>query len=598
MEGAIQEVKDKIDIVELISSYIPVKKAGRNFKANCPFHSEKTPSFVISPDRQIWHCFGSCNDGGDAINFIMKLENITFFEALKELALKAGIPLQKISIQDTEWQKKERLYQINALSTEFFQYILNKTPYGKVAKEYLKNRGTSEAIANTFQLGYSPNSWDSLLKFLLKKSFSPEEISRSGIVVKNDSGKLYDRFRGRLMFPIKDIRGNVIGFSGRILDKKDSEAKYINTPETEIYHKRESLFGIYLAKEAIKKENNVLLVEGEFDMISPYQYSIENVVAVKGSALTKEQLTLLKRLTTKLTFAFDADKAGAEAVKKAIQEAEKMDFEMYVLDWGDEAKDPDEMVRNHLVEFKNKLKSPVSIYDFIIKLAQKKYGGESAFDKKKLSEEVSSFIASIKNPIIQSHYVKKVAGILEVSEDSVLSLLKQSQQKTTFQQFLPKSVVEPKINREELMEKYLLSCLFQHEKTYVIADLLTRFLIPEDFSVVAYQKIVKNFIPYKNQHEKPNMNDFCDSLPAELQSVCNELFLFNIDELEAVLAQRGSEKNQIEKIVLQIKKTSLKKAIQHLLFETKDDDSSKEEELTRLNTSLKEVDKMIGSVYN
>jgi DNA primase len=333
-------------------------------------------------------------------------------------------------------------------------------------------------------------------------------------------------------------------------------------------------------------------------MISPYQHGIENVVAVKGSALTKEQLTLLKRLTSKLTFAFDADKAGGEAIKKAILEAEKLDFEMYVLDWGDEAKDPDEMVRNHLIDFKNKLKSPISVHDFIINLAQKKFGGDSAFEKKKLGAEVGSFIATIKNPIIQSHYVKKVANLLEVSEDSVLSLLKQSAQKTSQVSFMPKAVTQPVVNRAELMEKYLLSCLFQYEKTYLIADVLGKHLAPEDFSTVVYRKIFAAFLTYRSSHENPDVNAFCDSLPSELQSVCNELFLYNIDELEAVLSQKGAGKNRIEKVALEIKRSSLKNAIQHLLFETKEDDTSKEEELTRLNSSLKEVDKMISSVYN
>ncbi len=599
MEGIIQEVKDKVDIVDLISSFIPVKKAGRNFKANCPFHNEKTPSFVISPDRQIWHCFGSCNDGGDCIKFFMKWENITFYEALKELAVKAGISIKTISIEDKEWQKKEKTYQINTIAAEYFEYILNKTEFGKIALEYLEKRGVTPAIAHTFQIGYAPNSWDSLLKFLYKKGFSPDEIIRSGITVKNDSGRMYDRFRGRLTFPIKDIRGNIIAFSGRVIDKKDSEAKYINTPETEVYHKRESLFGIHLAKEAIKKENNVLIVEGEFDMISPYQFNIENVVAVKGSALTKEQLTILKRLTSRLTFAFDADKAGGEAVKKAIQEAEAMDFEMYVLDWGDDAKDPDEMVRNHLINFKQKLKSPISIYDFVINLAQKKFGGESAFDKKKFGEEVGKFIAEIKNPIIQSYYIKKVAKLLEVSDDSMMALLKQFQHRNAKPvQFLPKAVTQQKINKDELMEKYVLSYMFQNEESYSIAEIISKILSPAEFSTVAYQKVFQLFQKYLETHPKETVSKFSDTLPAELQSMCNELFLYNIEDIEELVPKGANEKVHIEKIALEIKKNALKKAIHHLLSITQDDDLTKEEDLVKMNASLKEVEKRMNSLYN
>ncbi len=286
MEDVIAEIKKKIDIISFIGSFISVKKSGRNYKALCPFHQEKTPSFVISPDRQIWHCFGACQDGGDIIRFLMKWENITFIEALRELAEKAGVKLAKVNLEDKTWKKKERLLSINFLASEFFEYILQKTSIGEKAQSYLKKRKLDPRISKKFQLGYAPASWDSLLNFLKKKKFSEYEIVESGLMVKSERGRIYDRFRGRLIFPIKDARENVIGFSGRTLDENVKEAKYINTPETPLYHKRETLFGINVAKEAIKNEKNVMIVEGEFDVISPFQQGIENIVAIKGSALT------------------------------------------------------------------------------------------------------------------------------------------------------------------------------------------------------------------------------------------------------------------------------------------------------------------------
>ena len=309
MESVVAEIKSKVDLIELIGTYITVKKVGRHYSALCPFHNEKSPSFVISPERQMWYCFGACHEGGDVISFVMKMENITFYEALKDLARRANIQLTDARFSNKEWEKQEVLYKINNLAAEYFHYILMKTPHGKKALEYLKTRELNDKIIETFQLGYAPDSWDSLLKFLKKKKFSEEDILRTGLIIRSERNKssYYDRFRGRLVFPIKDIRDNLIGFSGRILTEKKDEPKYINTPETEIYHKRESLYGIHITKENIKQSESVLLVEGEFDAIVPYQFGVGNVVAIKGSSVTKEHLRILKRFTTKIILSLDAD---------------------------------------------------------------------------------------------------------------------------------------------------------------------------------------------------------------------------------------------------------------------------------------------------
>ncbi|MEK7070243.1 MAG: DNA primase, partial [Patescibacteria group bacterium] len=280
----IEEIKRKLDVVEFIGSHITLKKAGRNFKANCPFHQEKSASFVVSPERQIWHCFGACQEGGDVIRFLMKWENIPFVEALQELAKRTGVKLDTFDIQDSQWKKKEALIRVNNSAKDFYHYILTQSAIGKKAREYLAARNINEKIIETFQLGYAPQSWDSLIKFLIKKSFAQADLKDTGLTVTGKNNSLYDRFRGRIMFPINDTRGNNIGFSGRVLVEEDSKdgAKYVNTPETPLYHKRESLFGIHLAKDAIKKEGNVFLVEGEFDAISMYQSGVKNVVAIKA----------------------------------------------------------------------------------------------------------------------------------------------------------------------------------------------------------------------------------------------------------------------------------------------------------------------------
>jgi len=412
MDNPIEEIKRKIDIVDFIGNFVALKKSGRNFKALCPFHQEKTPSFIVSPERQIWHCFGACQEGGDVIKFLMKWENITFYEALKELADKLGIKLKKIDFEDRVWKKKEKLFTINSLAAEFYHYLLTKHKIGEKALDYLKRRKINPKMVDVFTLGYSPSSWDSLLKFLKRKGYAEEEGYEAGLLVKSERGGFYDRFRQRLMFALKDPRGNILGFSGRIF-AEEGEAKYVNTPETPIYHKREALFGINLAKEAIKKHNQAILVEGEFDMISCFQEGINNVVAIKGSAVTREQLMLLKRYTNRLILSLDADLAGEETTKRAIADAENLDFDISVITF-DFAKDPDEAIKKDPQKFKKIIQKPMPIYDFIIDFSLKKNQGKDAFSKKNIGDEVVPFIAEIKNPIVKSYYVKKLANVLEV----------------------------------------------------------------------------------------------------------------------------------------------------------------------------------------
>lgn len=347
MSNQVEDIKQRIDIVEYIGRYVDLKKSGRNFKGICPFHQEKSPSFVVSPDRQIWHCFGTCGVGGDVISFLMKWENLSFYEALKELADSVGIKLDDVQYDDKQFARKQKLYEINLQALKFYSYLLQETKFGDKAREYLENRGTNEKIIKTFELGYAPSSWDSLIKYLQKKGHSVGDIIDTGLALPGRSGKPYDRFRHRLMFPLKDAKGNVVGFSGRLLDPDKKEAKYVNTPETEIYHKRENLFGIHLVKDDIRKSENVYVVEGEFDMITPFQHGISNIVAIKGAAFTDEQLGILKRYTKRITLALDMDEAGVEAMKRGIRSAEKQDFEIYVAQFT-HGKDPDESLLCYL----------------------------------------------------------------------------------------------------------------------------------------------------------------------------------------------------------------------------------------------------------
>lgn len=581
MNNLNEEIKKKVDIIEFIGSYMTLKKAGRNFKGNCPFHQEKTPSFVVSPERQIWHCFGSCGDGGDVIKFLMKWDNITYLEAIKEFAEKLGLPMKEFNLQDTNVKLRERLFSANRHAANFYTYMLSKSPYGEKAREYLEKRGIHKEIAHKFELGYAPSSWDSLLRYMESKKFSQKELIEAGLVLRSEKGSVYDRFRGRLMFPLKDVKENIVGFSGRSLNPDEKTAKYVNTPETFIYHKRETLFGIHIAKEAVKKEKCIILVEGEFDMITPYQYGIENIVAIKGSAVTREQLMLIKRYTNRVYLALDADAAGEEAIKRGIEEAEHLEFELGVIVF-DFAKDPDEAVRADLVKFKKAVSEPIPVYDYVIDFYRKKFPDDDAFSKKNIGEAVAPFFTYINNPIVESHYVKKLAAILEVSEESIRSLLRKKSYKKVSSTANFKKIQVSQVNREDVVQKYFLSSLLQYEAKKVLLDKLTPLLSPDDFSFPAYQKLYQQMYEKREIFELPDINTFALSLPDELKTVFDELYLYASADVEI------SEHN-IGQLAYEIKERALKRKIQTGLGQ--ESSQSNEDTLSRLSKELKELEK-------
>ncbi|PIZ66015.1 DNA primase [Candidatus Roizmanbacteria bacterium CG_4_9_14_0_2_um_filter_39_13] len=580
MNDQTDEIKGKIDIVEYIGQRVQLKKAGRNFKGLCPFHQEKTPSFVVSADRQIWHCFGTCGVGGDVISFLMKWDNLTFYEALQELAEMTGIVLENGSFNDTKWDKKEKLYAINESARKYYQYLLEKTKFGIKAREYLKNRTLNERIIKTFELGYAPSSWDSLLKYLQKKNFAFQDIVDSGLIIMKDQSRGYDRFRNRVMFPLRDARGKVIGFSGRLLEEDAHSAKYVNTPETEVYHKRDHLYGIDKTKEAIRKSDNAIVVEGEFDLITPYQYDVENIVAIKGAALTEGQLNILKRYTKRLTLALDTDAAGIEAMKRGIVVAEKMDFEIHIVEFS-KGKDPDEAIRADKVQFLKDVKKARPIYDFLINSAKKKYPEDSSSHKKKIGDEVAPFIRLINNPIVRSHYVRALASILDVQEESVEKLLRNQDFKTKTT-YASKKKSTSNISRKELMQKYILSFLLQHKNPAELLKFDTKVLEPEYFKIPSYASIFEKLIQYLDvQKQEFDYAQFAKLLPAQTLSVADELFLFASDLPDM------NDKNFV-KLSTELAISELKQNVHDLLSTTEETDDVR---LSALSEKLKRMEK-------
>ena len=588
MKNTIEEIKKRIDKVDFIGSFIPLKKTGRNFKALCPFHQEKTPSFIVSPERQIWHCFGACNDGGDVIKFLMKWKNITFYEAIRELAIKTGIQIKKIDFEDKLWEKKKRFLAMNQIAADFFQFVLLKTDYGKKALNYLFERKIKTATIKTFSLGYAPLSWKSLFSFLKRKKYEEEEMLENGLLARSEKGSFYDFFRGRLIFPIYDSNGNIIAFSGRTLIKDDKQPKYINSPETFLYRKRETLFGFHLTKESIKKQNNVYIVEGEFDMISPYQAGFYNFVAIKGSALTKEQLMILKRYTERITLTLDSDVSGFEAIKHGIEEAENFDFDINIVTLNF-AKDPDEAVRTNLENFKDLIKRPIGVYDFLINLTLKKYPERTSYDKKKISEELIPYFSKIKNNIVQSHYIKKISSLLEVNEQTIHNLIKKNLlNKKRKLKFIPLKKLDDKKSHTILIERFLLSFIFQNNSPFTISDLIFSIISPEDFSILSLEKISKKFLEFKNNNKEFILEKFILFLPEELRTVFDEIYLFASIDISL-------ENQKIEKIALEIKKNSLKKQIKKIVSLDNQKDEDKER-LKFLNKQLTEVEKKLISL--
>ncbi len=545
----VAKVKQKLDIVEVIESYIPLKKAGRNFKSPCPFHNEKSPSFVVSPDRQIWHCFG-CNKGGDIFTFVEEYEKTTFSDALKFLAQKAGIKLTTSAARTEADKKRDLLYTLNLLAAQYYEYILFSHPVGKTALKYvLETRKQPEALLKTFQVGYAPNTGDSLTKFLLsKKKYQPQDLVDAGLSIRN-GGRLIDFFRHRIMFPITDPRGNIIAFSGRALGSEQMP-KYVNTKETALYKKGETVFGLNLAREAIKKEGGVIIMEGEFDVISAHREGIDHVVAVKGTALTPEQIDLLKRYAQKLVFCFDTDPAGTSAQRRSIQLIENAGIvaSVIVLPKG---KDPDELLSSDPIAFKQALKQDVHIYDFIIDSAVSQFDSKTADGKRSILEKTIPYLSVIDNEVIKEHYLKKLAADLDTSIDSVI---RQAEKEKSAKEVKKAPADLNKKSREEIISAYLFALILQSPNLLDSLRLVDTVLNGVSFISPAYDRL---FVMLKKEAESGvqiSLDTFAKSLPAELTQAYDTAYLFPTLELEPKLFMYELKKTAQEEKQLAIKK--------------------------------------------
>ncbi len=403
----LEEIKNKIDIVEYIGKYVPLKQSGRNFKGCCPFHNEKTASFMVSPEKQIFHCFG-CGKGGDIFTFTEEIEGIDFPTALREMAEKAGVKLPDFS--KIKKEPTDKLFEINDQSCELYEKELWK-PTNKKILDYLLKRGMEEKTIKTFRLGYAPVSGDIIVKELTALGYSAEDLIKTG-VAKERNGKVLDQFFNRITFPIMNAGGRVVGFTARVLD--DSLPKYVNTPETPIYHKSQVLFGFDKAKEQIRKQDHVIVVEGQMDAIFSYQAGVKNVVATSGTALTETQLDLIKRFTKNIKMSFDVDMAGQNATRRAIELAWEREFNIKVISVP-EGKDPADLVKSDPKKWVEACRKAKYVVDYIFDSTFEKYNITNILDKKQATRELLVTIKKLPDPVERDHYLNLLATRVGVS---------------------------------------------------------------------------------------------------------------------------------------------------------------------------------------
>ncbi|OGH38885.1 MAG: DNA primase [Candidatus Levybacteria bacterium RIFCSPLOWO2_01_FULL_38_21] len=582
----VARVREKIDIVSLISEYIPLKKSGRNFKAICPFHTEKTPSFVVSPERQIWHCFG-CSSGGDAFTFLMDYENLEFIEALRILAKKAGVELLQSDFVKKDTSKKEKIYSVNKIASDFYHYILTKHNAGKKALEYLtKVRKIDPRLIETFVIGFSPAQGDILLKYLIeKKKYKTQDLIEAGVSFTR-AGGMVDFFRNRIIFPLFDHRDNIVGFSGRVLSDFIKESKYVNTKDTLVYHKGSMFFGLNLAKEEIKHKDRAIIVEGEFDVISSYSQGIKNVVAIKGTALTENQTILISRFSQKVTLCLDRDEAGFEAIKRSLEVLEKKGLTTTVVDLLN-FKDPDEAIKKNPAFFKKVLSHDIGVYDFLISVFLKKFSKESAEGKKKITQNLLPFISQIDNEIIKEHYLKILGKELDASLETLQKEMEKIGKKEPDNLDIAKTKKD-KRGRKEILEEYLLSLILQSKNTKDSLRFCDEILGSYEFELPSYQKIFENLKLYfiKNQNFSGKL--FAKSLPKETLSLFDACYILPLPKFEEL----EKYTQELEKVAKELKVLYLKNKIRIIAQKINKKEIEKEE-MKSLQRQLSDLVKLL-----
>ena len=535
----IEEIRQNNDIVDVISQYVHLKRSGRNFFGLCPFHNEKSPSFSVSPDKQIFHCFG-CGVGGNVYSFLMKIEGINFIEAVQTLAERANIVLPTLenSADSAKEELKAKVFKVNEYAADFYHKNLYK-PEAKIAQEYVKKRKLTNGTLEAFQIGFS-GKFNELYQELKKQGFQDQEMLESGLVNRNERGQYIDRYRNRLMFPICDARGRVIAFGGRVLD--DSKPKYINSPENVVYSKGRNLFGLNVAKKGDLKK--ILIVEGYMDVISLHQRGITNVVAPLGTALTEQQGWLLRKNAEQMILSFDSDEAGLNAKIRAMDILQNMGCDIRVLQM-EGAKDPDEyIIKYGNARFSNLVEKAISVLEFKVKLLKRDLNLENINDKIKFLNEIAKLIAKIDNTIERELYIDKISREYQISKEAIyaevnkLTYASEKSEKTLEKTQIPviHKKVEQKVIPESVKkrENTVLSILLTGKLEFY--EILKQNIQVEDFKDELNQKILKKLYE-EFQKSNNNINSILDNLTEEEQNRITEIMAvdYGIQDMEKAI---------------------------------------------------------------
>jgi len=565
---AVDEIKARLDIVDIVSDHVSLKKSGRSFKGLCPFHAEKTPSFFVFPETQTWHCFGACGTGGDVFSYVMKHDNLGFAEALQELAARAGVELAPPRQADVEREKVlDRLFDINAAAAAYFAEVL-RSDQGASAREYAQSRGLNAETIQTFQLGYAPDQWRSLSTHLLERGYKRPDLLELGLIIEREDGGFYDRFRGRFMVPIRDTRGRVIGFGGRILG--EGQPKYLNSPQTPLFNKSHVLFGLDLAKGAIRAQGRAVIVEGYMDVLQAHQAGFNNVIASMGTALTEYQLALLKRMTKTYILALDPDLAGDQGTLRGLSVARqtldrqtvpvptakgwiryesRLDAEIRIMSLP-EGQDPDDLIRDTPGLWPPLVEAAVPVVDYYFEVVTQDLNLTEAKDKSEAVQRLLPIIGDIRDEVERTHYVQKLARLIRVDQDVIRRQLQSSAPQRTTRKKPTPSEPEPPSQRSFGHQEYCLAVLLQRPELLdrINATLAELELLPlqeSDFAGIENRML---FVSWHEAQEGLEWEDWVSSLPPELQEHLDFLLAQGLDAyaLEGKDAERDVERRVLE----------------------------------------------------
>lgn len=589
--SVIDEIKDRLDIVEVISSYVPLQKSGHNYKALCPFHSEKTPSFVVFPDSQRWHCFGACNEGGDVFTFVMKREGWDFHTALEELARRAGVELRpRTPAQAQAEEEADRLGGLLAAAAEYYHHLLRYAPEAEAVRAYVARRGLRDETVDRFLLGYSLPGWERTRTYLTERGYTVEELMKTGLLVRReDHSSTYDRFRDRLMVPIRDVQGRVIGFGARTLDP-EGVPKYINSPQTSLFDKGRTLFGLDLAHQAIRRDDRAIVVEGYMDVLQAHQAGFANVVAQMGTALTEPQLRQLQRYTRRLVLALDPDVAGVQATLRGVEVARevldqkwepifdprglvgyeaRLGTEIRVLRLP-QGQDPDDLIREDAERWVALVEHAVPVVDFYLQVLLEGNDPHDTKTKARVVDMLLPILRAIANPVEREDYVQKIARTLRVDPRAIQSRLRSVEHRKARVQPGPSHTQDPLPRRlvEADLEGHCLAVLLlrPHVLPQVNETLLENQLEPlqeQDFQDAGNRAIFTVWAALMASRHPVPLEALRTQVPADLHGRLEELLVPSETELADEQVVRD-----VMRTLLRLRERNLRRLGQELSFLT------------------------------